>query len=103
KSIQSRHTFFPSIPSPQTEYEMDLVYEDQDFMIDGDSSREAFFYNTIEGEDECEETDESYQSLNFDTTVNDPVFASFINELFQDSSDHINFQKFYYFNTCYYE
>ncbi|CAG8539764.1 14821_t:CDS:2 [Cetraspora pellucida] len=87
---------------------MDLVHEDQDFMIDGDSSREAFFYNSTEGEDDYEETDESYiSSLNSDTTVNDPVLASFINELFQDSSDHsdniISCQKFYHFNPCYYE
>ncbi|CAG8533661.1 6656_t:CDS:2 [Dentiscutata heterogama] len=103
KSIQSRHTFFPSLPTPPNEYAMD---EDQDFITDGDSSCEAFAYNhdnSIEGEDDYDEADESYISSNFDTTINDPEFANFSNELSQESGNVTSFQKIYYFNTCSYE
>ncbi|CAG8498964.1 3432_t:CDS:2 [Dentiscutata erythropus] len=102
KSIQSRHTFFP--PTPPNEYAMD---EDQEFITDGDSSREAFTYNhdnSIEGEDYYDEADESYiTSPSFDTTINDPEFANFSNEFSQESGNVISFQKTYYFNTCSYE
>ncbi|KAF0492499.1 hypothetical protein F8M41_021700 [Gigaspora margarita] len=118
ESIQSRYTFFSSIPNGMDLiYEeqastppngMNLIYNDQDFLTDADSSREAFLYShddSIEGEDDYDEADESYiSSSNFDTTINDPELLNVLNELSQEPSDHIiSFQKFYYFNTCSYE
>ncbi|RIB17371.1 hypothetical protein C2G38_1438675 [Gigaspora rosea] len=92
-----------SIPTPPNG--MNLIYKDH---TDADSSREAFLYShddSIEGEDDYDEADESYiSSYNFDTTINDPEFSNFLNELSQEPSDHtISFQKFYFFNTCSYE
>ncbi|CAG8628679.1 44827_t:CDS:2 [Gigaspora margarita] len=87
---------------------MNLIYNDQDFLTDADSSREAFLYShddSIEGENDYDEADESYiSSSNIDTTINDPELLNVLNELSQEPSDHIiSFQKFYYFNTCSYE
>jgi len=82
----------------------DMLNEGQEYMMDSNYSYETRYEEVTEGED-----DENYEDdandlyvppSNFETTVKDPFFTTFVRELSQDENNGYvaSFQKICYFN-----
>jgi hypothetical protein len=91
-----QNQFFSITTTPSQEYDIDMLHEGQEYMIDGNSSHEV----VVEGEDDDEnyEDDLYIPPSNFDNTVNDPIIKNFFRELSENGSPVASFHKICYFN-----